>query len=142
MRWWVRLLVMLVVAPLLWRAGVAYLASVQGASWADLAAESWRVLAGAYLTFTLPALVLGALLAGMDLLLHALGLDLLTVAVSPLVAGALAAAAMRLLADPRLPMEGATALAVTYGRGWGLTSREPKQRRPARRAGAAADTPG
>ncbi len=140
MRWWVRFAVTLVVAPLLWRGGMTYLASTQGATWDDLARESVGVLAGAYLTFTFPALVLCAVLAAMDLLLHALGLNLLTVAASPLVAGALVAALMRLAPDAAAA--GAVALAVSYGLVWGLTIREPRHRRPARRRDAAADTPG
>ena len=142
MRWWVRLIVTLILAPLLWRLGVAYLASEQGTTWNDLAQQSGNVLASVYLTFTLPALVLCAILLVADLILHWLGLDLLSVIVSPLLAWPVAAAMLYLAQGSGVQAHGgAILLAVVYGLVWGLTIREPRARRPNRRGASAAGPP-
>jgi len=142
MRWWLRVVLTLVLAPLLWRLGVAYLASQQGAPWGDLARQSPQVLASVYITFTLPALGLCAVLAVMDLVLHKLGLDLFTVLLSPLVAGLVATAIVRFVRNPHVQEAGevATLLAIAYGLVWGLTIREPPGFQPVRRHAAAPET--
>ena len=141
MRWWLRVVLTLVLAPLLWRFADAYILNQQGTSWSDLAEQSIPLLGKVYVTFTLPALVLcGGLLALSDLILHRLGLDLLTVIVSPLLAGAVALAIFDLVHDARLEAaQGATVLAVTYGLVWGLTIREPRRKRQPSRENAEAD---
>lgn len=131
MRWWHRLLVTLILAPLLWRLGVCYIASQQGSSWADLAQQSVGVLGEVYLVFTLPALVLCLVLLACDGLLHALRLDLMTVLVSPLVAFGIAEAVITLVPEAHVEAaaaQGALSLAVFYGLVWGLTIREPRRR--------------
>ena len=135
MRWWVRLIVTLILAPLLWRLGIAYIASEQGATWSDLAQQSGNVLASVYLTFTLPALVLCAILLGADRILHRLGLDLLTIIVSPILAWVVAAVILDLVQGSGGQSHGgAILLAVVYGLVWGLTIREPRTHRPGRQA--------
>ncbi len=131
MRWWVRLVVTLILAPLLWRLGVAYLASEQGATWSELAQKSGGVLVSVYLIFTIPGLILcGMVLTVSDWVLHKLGLDLLTVLASPLLAWVIAAAVLRFVPDSRVQAaQGAVVLSVIYGLVWGLTIREPRGRR-------------
>ena len=142
MRWWLRVVLTLVLAPLLWRLGLGYLASQQGAVWGDLARQSPQVLASVYITFTLPALGLCAVLAVMDLALHKLGLDLFTVILSPLVASLVATAIVRFVANPHVQAvgEAATVVALAYGLVWGLTIREPPGFQPVRRHAAAPET--
>ncbi len=135
MRWWWRLLVTLILAPLLWRLGVAYIASQQGSTWDDLARQSVAILITVYLTFTLPALILcGLVLSLSDAILHRLGLDLMSVLVSPLLGWLVAAAVLAYVREPHVQAaQGAIPLAIFYGLVWGLTVRE---RRPARQRAA------
>ena len=135
MRWWRRVMLTLVLAPLLWRLVSAYLASQVGTSWSDLAQQSVPLLGKVYLTFTLPAAILcGGILALTDLILHRLGLDLLTVVVSPLLSFAIAFGIVALVREPHVQAaEGAVVLAIVYGLVWGLTIREPRPRRSDRR---------
>ena len=142
MRWWHRLLVTLILAPLLWRLGVCYIASQQGSTWPDLAQQSLGVLLVAFLTFTLPALALCFVLLASDRLLHALGLDLMTVLVSPLIAFGIAWAVLHFVREPHVQAaEGALSLAVFYGLVWGLTIREPRRVRPTGEADTIEGTP-
>ena len=128
MRWWLRVLLTLVLAPPLWRLGSAYLASQLGTSWSDLAQQSVPLLGKVYMTFTLPALVLcGGILALADIILHRLGLDLLTVIISPLLAFAVVLGIVGLVKEPHVQSaNGAIVLAIVYGLVWGLTIREPR----------------
>ncbi len=129
MRWWQRLLVTLILAPLLWRLGVCYIASQQGSTWAELAQQSVGVLLSIFILFTVPALLLCGLLLLSDQALHRLGLDLMTVLVSPLIAFGIAEAVLHLVTDPRVQAaQGAVSLAVFYGLIWGLTIRERRRR--------------
>ena len=131
MRWWQRLLVTLILAPLLWRLGNCYIASQQGSTWHDLGLQSVDVLLAVFITFTVPALLLCAILIASDWLLHKLGLDLMTVLVSPLIAFGIAEAVLHLVTDPRVRALGdAVSLAVFYGLVWGLTIRERRHARP------------
>ncbi len=130
MRWWLRVVLTLTLAPLLWRLGGVYVANQLGTSWSDLAQQSIPLLDKVYLTFTLPAFALcGGILAVADIVLRRLGLDLMTVVVSPLLAFAVALAIVDLVKDPRVQSaRGAIVLAVVYGAMWGLTIREPRPR--------------
>lgn len=141
MRWWLRLVVTLLLTPLLWRLVTAYLANQQGMSWNDLLQQSPTILGGLYLMFTLPALVLcGAVLTLSDFVLDRLGLALLTVVVSPLLAWGVVALIVHFVPEPHAQaVASAMSLFVAYGLVWGLTIREPHRRLPARRATAAAE---
>lgn len=132
MRWWMRLVITLVLAPLLWWLGVAYLLTQQGAAWSDVFAQIVPVLESVYIVFTLPALVVcGVALTASDMILSRLGIALLTVVVSPLLAGFIAAAVRHLVYEPHVQSAtGAVPLAIIYGLIWGLTIREPRNRRP------------
>ena len=142
MRWWLRVVLTLVLAPLLWRLGSAYLENQLGASWSDIAQQSIPVLGKVYMAFTLPAFVLcGGLLALVDIILHRLGLDLLTVIVSPLLAFAVTLGIIDVVQEPHVQAaHGAIVLAVVYGLVWGLTIREPRVRRSLRARGADIET--
>ena len=127
MAWWVRLIVTLVLAPLLWRIAGVYVESQQGGVPADLLVQSVPLLGKLYLTYTLPATaVLLAILLPLGRMFRKLGLDLLMVAVAPLVA-----CAAPLLLGKVLPevagtgVSGLLGLAFAYGLTWALTIREP-----------------
>lgn len=135
MRWWLRLIVTLVLTPLLWQLTRNYLAWHEGMGWGDLLQQTPTVLAGIYMVLTLPALVLcGIVLTASDALLRRLGVDLLTVIVSPLLAWGIAAASAwafgRFAPGPYAPVAaGAVPMLAVYGLVWGLTIREPRERR-------------
>ena len=127
MAWWVRLILTLALAPLLWRVVDIYVESQQGGVATDLLARSVPLLGKLYLTYTVPAAaVLLAILLPLDLLLRRLGLDLLVIGVAPLVA-----CAVPLLLAKALPeaagsgVSGLLGLAFAYGMTWALTIREP-----------------
>ncbi len=127
MAWWVRLLLTLVLAPLLWRTVGVYVESQQEGTLTDLLAQSGPLLGKLYLTYTLPAAaVLLAILLPLDLLLRRFGLDLLMIGIAPLVA-----CALPLLLEKSLPAmvgdesSGLLGLAFAYGLTWALTIREP-----------------
>ena len=141
MRWWLRIVVTLSLAPLLWRLVTAYIANQQGTSWSDLAHQSASLLGSLYLTFTAPALVLCGILAICDFVLKTLGLDLITVFLSPPIAGVVAAGVVHFVREPHVQAaEGAVVLAVVYGLVWGLTIREPLARKNNRNAVAGSRT--
>ena len=127
MAWWVRLIVTLVLAPLLWRTDWIYIDSQQGGVFADLLRQSVPLLGKLYLAYTLPAAaVLLAIILPVDLLLRKLGLDLLVVGAAPLIACAVPFVLATVL--PGAASTGATGLvglAFAYGVTWGLTIREP-----------------
>ncbi len=127
MAWWVRLIVTLVLAPLLWRTVGLYIDSQQGDAVADLLRQSVPLLGKVYLAYTLPvAAVLLAIILPVDLLLRKLGLDLLVVGVAPLVACAVPLVVDRVLHGPAgTGVTGLVGLAFAYGLVWGLTIREP-----------------
>lgn len=130
MSWWLRFIVTLVLAPILWWAVTLYVGMRQGqdvSDWAPLFAALGEV----YKLYTLPALVLLAfVLFPVDLLLRVLGIGLLSVVVSPLVAWLVALLVLTFVHDPRVQSAGdAVGLAVSYGLVWGLTTREPRRRR-------------
>ena len=131
MRWWLRVVLTLVLAPLIWRLCTGYIDSQTGTSWTDIAQQSLPLLGKVYATFTLPALVLcGGVLALVDIILQRLGLDLMTVVISPLLAFAVALGIVHFVQEPHVQAaEGATVLALVYGLVWGLTIREPRDRR-------------
>ena len=141
MRWWLRLVVTLILSPLLWRLAVAYLSAQQGAAWDDLARQSPAMLASLYITFTVPALVLcGVILTASDFVLRRLGLALLTVLVSPLLTCGVAVLIVDLVREPHVQAaKGAMSLFITYGLVWGLTIREPPISHPSRRETTAAE---
>ena len=128
MRLWLRVLVALVLAPLLWQVGAIYLGANQGGDPADLATKALHLLPEIYLTYTLPALaILALLLVPLDRLLALIGGDLLIVAVAPLVAALVPALLSRVVHNPRLDAAGIGWLAVVYGLVFGLTVREPRR---------------
>ena len=86
MRWWLRILVTLVLAPILWQLATSYLGSTQGGSPDALAQAALASLPKIYLIYTLPALAVVVLCLVADRILARLGLDLLIVAVAPAVA--------------------------------------------------------
>ena len=141
MAWWVRLLVTLVVAPLLWRAVGVYIGSQQGGVAADLLWQSAPLLGKLYLTYTLPAAaVLVAIMMPLDLLLRRFGLDLLVVGVAPLVACAVALLLARALDGAAGgEVSGLVGLAFSYGVTWALTIREPATSKGVQVEGLAAD---
>ena len=126
MRLWLRVVVTLVLAPLIWQAVEIYLGANQGGDPSDLAASSLRMLGTTYLIYSLPALaIIVVLLVPIDRLLALIGADLLVVAVAPLVAGLVPLVLAHV--DPRLDAAGIGALAVLYGLVFGLTVREPRR---------------
>lgn len=126
MAWWVRLILTLVLAPLLWRAVGVYVDSQQGGAATDLLARSVPLLGKLYLTYTLPAaVVLLAILLPLDVLLRKLGLDLLVIGVAPLVACAVPLLLGKALPEMAGEVSGLLGLAFAYGVTWALTIREP-----------------
>ena len=123
MRWWLRVLVPLILAPLVWQMAGVYLGTTQGGTPDAMLAAATKTLPKIYLVYTLPALALLLLLLMADRLLALLGLDLLIVAVAPLVAVLVLLVASRFVADPRL--DALYYLAFAYGLVFGLTVREP-----------------
>ena len=129
MAWWTRLILTLVLAPILWRLVDLYIETQQGGVLADLLVQSGPVLGKVYLAYTLPAAaLLLVLLLPADLLLRRLGLDLLIVAVGPLLACAAPIVVERLIGRGS-PAQGAglLGLAFAYGATWALTIREPSR---------------
>ena len=143
MRWWLRFLVTLVLGPPLWWFLSGYLATQQGSTFAQWLQATPKVLLEVTLVYTLPALLLCAILLGLDRLLKLLSLDLFTVLVSPIVAYALAWAAVNFIPEQHVRAAGSSLpLFVCYGLIWGLTIREPLRRRAAgQRDGALVDAP-
>lgn len=128
--WWWRFLLTLVLGPALWWIGAGYVATQQGSSFPEWLQAIPDVLPDVYLYYTLPALLLCVILFGIDRLLQLASLDILTVIVSPLVAYALAWAAVHYIHEPHVQAAGsALPLFVCYGLVWGLTIREPRRRR-------------
>lgn len=126
MRLWLRILVTLVLAPLVWQIGVIYLGTNMGGSPDALATASLTSLPKVYLVYTLPALaVVALLLLPADRLLARIGADLLVVAVAPLLALAVPVVLRLVTGDPRLDVAALDALAFLYGLVFGLTVREP-----------------
>lgn len=126
MRLWLRIVVTLVLAPLLWQAAAVYLGANQGGDAADLAMKALHLLPSLYLTYTLPALALVVvLLVPLDRLLALVGADLLIVAVAPLVAALVPTLLALVVHNPRLDAAGIGWLAFVYGLVFGLTVREP-----------------
>ncbi len=129
MRWWLRVVLTLVLGPLVWWSVVGYVATQQGMTSTQWLQAIPTKLPEVYLLYTLPALLLCAILYGIDLLLDLLSLDLFTVLVSPLVAYALAWAAVRFIPEQHVRAAGsALPLFACYGLVWGLTIREPLRR--------------
>ena len=120
MRWWLRILVTLVLAPILWQLAAVYVGSAQGGALDALITAATTTLPKTYLIYTLPALaVIVIVLLPADRLLALVGADLLVVVVAPLVlSGA--------IHDPRLDAAGLRGLAFAYGLVFGLTVREPR----------------
>ena len=128
-RWWVRVIVTLVLAPIVWRLAAVYLEAAQGGSPEDLLAASAAILPKLYLAYTLPALALiVAALIPAGLLLAPIGADLLIVGVAPLLAVLAPGVLSHVLHDPRLDAAGIECLALAYGLVFGLTVREPRRR--------------
>ena len=129
MRLWLRFLVTLVLGPPVWWILTGYLATQQGSTLAQWFQAMPKVLAEVYLIYTLPALLLCAILLGMDRLLKLLSLDLFTVLASPVVAYALAWAAIKFIPEQHVQAAGSLLpLFACYGLIWGLTIREPLRR--------------
>ena len=128
MRLWLRVLVTLVLAPLLWQAAAVYLGANQGGDPAVMATKSLHLLPSLYLTYTLPALAVVALvLVPVDRLLALIGADLLVVAVAPVVAALVPALLSHIVHNSRLDAAGIGTLALMYGLVFGLTVREPRR---------------
>ena len=138
MRWWLRFVLTLVFGPPLWWIAAGYVATQQGGTLMRWWQATPKVLPEVYLFYTLPALLLCALLFGLDRLLKLVSLDLFTVIMSPIVAYALAWAAVHFIPEPHVRAAGsALPLFVCYGLVWGLTIREPRQRRAGDRSDGA-----
>ncbi len=124
MRWWIRLIITLVLAPILWRLVEGYLQANAGGDLSDLLRGSVTMLGKIYIAYTLPALaVIVVLLIPADLVLRRLGLAILIVGLAPL----LACLVPIVLARFGIGREGVglVGLAFVYGLVWGLTIREP-----------------
>ncbi len=129
MRWWLRGLLTLALGPVAWWIGTGYVATQQGATLAQWGGDIPKVLPGVYLVYTLPAVLLCAVLLGVDRLLKLLSLDLFTVLLSPVLAYLLAWLAVRFVPEPHVQAAGAALpLFAAYGLVWGLTVREPRPR--------------
>ncbi len=127
MRLWLRVVVTLVLAPLIWQAAAIYLGANQGGDPGDLATKSLLLLPSLYLTYTLPALAIVALLlVPLDRLLALVGADLLVVGAAPIVAMLVPTLLGFVIHDPRLHAAGIATLAFVYGLVFGLTVREPR----------------
>ena len=130
MRWWLRFVVTLMLGPPFWWTVTGYVATQQGATFSQWLQNLPRILVQVYLIYTLPALLVCVILYGVDRLLKLVSLDLFTVIVSPIVAYALAWAAVRYISEPHVRAAGsALPLFAFYGLVWGLTIREPRRRR-------------
>ena len=130
MRGWLRGMLTLGLGPPLWWSGVGYVATQQNTTLMQWLEATPKVLPGVYLVYTLPALLLCAILFLLDWLLRRLSLDLFGVIVSPLVAYALAWAAVHFIPESHVHAAGsALPLFACYGLVWGLTLREPRERR-------------
>lgn len=126
MRWWLRVVLTLVLGPLVWWIVVGYVATQQGMTFTQWLQAIPTKLPEVYLLYTLPALLLCAILYGVDRLLERLSLDLFTVLVSPLVGYALAWAAVHYIPEQHVrAAASALPLFACYGLVWGLTIREP-----------------
>lgn len=124
MRWWLRLIITLVLAPILWRIVEAYLQADAGGDPVDLLRGSAAMLGRIYVAYTLPALaIVVVLLIPVDLILRRIGLDILIVGIAPL----LACLVPVVLAGFGIGQDsvGVLGLAFAYGLVWGLTIREP-----------------
>ncbi len=130
MRWWLRFLVTLAVGPLIWWTITGYVATQQGTTFMQWLSAIPKVLPQVSLIYTLPGLLLCAVLLGVDRLLKLVSLDLFTVIVSPLVAYGLASAAVHYIPEQHVRAAGSSLpLFACYGLVWGLTIREPRRRR-------------
>lgn len=130
MRWWLRLVLTLVLAPVVWRLAALYLETAQGGDAMDLSVQSGDILLRVYLTYTLPAAALIVLLlTPAEFVLRRLGADLLIVGVAPALAWLVPIVLSHFIRDPRLDAEAVKGLAFIYGLVWGLTIREPRTRR-------------
>lgn len=130
MRWVLRAVATLVLAPPLYRLIFIYLASQQGDEAGDLLQASVEALLQYYTAFSVPALALIILiLTPAELLLKRSGLLLMTVVVSPLIAWPTALVFAHFIQDAQAKgTTGLVAIAVTYGLVWGLSIRETKPR--------------
>jgi hypothetical protein len=130
MRWWLRIILTLVLAPILWRLVAGYIAVNAGGSAMDIARGSAVVLGEIYVAYTLPALaIIILLLVPADIVLRRIGVAILIVGVAPL----LACLVPLVLARYGIGQDngGMLGLAFAYGLVWGLTIREPRQTRGA-----------
>ena len=124
MRWWVRLIITLALAPILWQIVEGYLQANAGGNPADLLRGSAALLGKIYIAYTLPALaIVVALLMPADLVLRRLGLAILIVGVAPLLACLVPVVLGRFGVGQ--DNAGIIGLAFAYGLVWGLTIREP-----------------
>ena len=124
MRWWLRLILTLVLAPILWRIVAGYIEANAGGNPSNIVSASTLILGKIYIAYTLPALaVIVVLLIPADFVLHRLDLDILIVGVAPLLACAVPLVLARFGIGQG--NAGLLGLAFTYGLTWGLTVREP-----------------
>ena len=125
MRWWLRLIVTLVLAPILWRIVAGYIEANGGGNPSNIVSASTLILGKIYIAYTLPALaVIVVLLIPADFILHRLDLDILIVGVAPLLACAVPLVLARFGIGQG--NAGLLGLAFAYGLTWGLTVREPR----------------
>ncbi len=130
MRWWLRFVLTLLMGPLVWWIASGYLATQQGSTFMQWLQATPKVLPAVYLVYTLPALLLCAILYAVDRLLKLASLDFITVIVSPVLAYGLAWAAVHYIPEQHVQAAGSSLpLLVCYGLVWGLTIREPRRRR-------------
>ncbi len=127
MRWWWRIVVTLVLAPIVWLLAAIYLGTTTGGTADALAKASLASLPKLYLIYNLPALaVIALVLLPVDRLLTSIGADLLIVAVAPILAYLVPVVLSLVIHDPRLDATAIHGLAFTYGLVFGLTIREPR----------------
>ncbi len=130
MQWWLRFVLTLVLGPPAWWIASGYVATQQGTTFMQWLQATPKVLPEVYLVYSLPALLLCAILYAVDRLLKLASLDFFTVIVSPLLAYGLAYAAMHTIPEPHVQAaRSSLPLFVCYGLVWGLTIREPRRRR-------------
>lgn len=130
MRWWLRFISTLVLGPAAWWIASGYVATQRGTTFMQWLQATPKVLAEVYLVYSLPALLLCAILYAVDRLLKLASLDFLTVVVSPLLAYGLAYAAVHYIPEQHVQAAGSSiSLFVCYGLVWGLTTREPRGQR-------------
>ena len=135
MRWWLRFVLTLLLGPLVWWIASGYVATQQGSTFTQWMQAIPKVLPEVYLVYTLPALLLCAILFAVDRLWKVASLDFVTVIISPVLAYGLAWAAVHFIPEQHVQAAGSSLpLFLCFGLVWGLTIREPRRQRPGGRS--------